>query len=237
MSRRTSATATPVTVNLLSPASFDRIAARRLRRRFVAAGLVLAIAVGAGWMVQHSRVSATERDVATAQAETSRLTNETHALAPVRVFVDGVAAQQRVAHTAMSGEVYLSRVLDGLRAALPAAARFDTLGVTVVPVDPTGATDATTGGAVPVCPGPDPFNTRETIGCVTLAGAAPTRAAVGDLVIALGRSPLFVEPFISTTTTADGSTVSFSGSVGLSDEVRSNRYVDLAVDPVGGEGE
>jgi len=43
----------------------------------------------------------------------------------------------------------------------------------------------------------------------------------------LGDSALFVEPFISTTTTADGEKVIFTGSVGLSEQVFSNRYADL----------
>ena len=42
-----------------------------------------------------------------------------------------------------------------------------------------------------------------------------TRWAAGDL---------FVEPFISTTTTGDSDPVTFSGSVGLSEKVYSHRY-------------
>jgi hypothetical protein len=78
-----------------------------------------------------------------------------------------------------------------------------------------------------LCPGPDPFNTRVVVGCITLSGSAANRSAVSDLVIGLGDSELFVEPFISTTTTADGEGVTFTGSVGLSERVFSNRYTDL----------
>ena len=74
------------------------------------------------------------------------------------------------------------------------------------------------------CPGPDPFNTKPVIGCMTLSGTAASRAEVGDLVIALGASDLFVEPFISTTTSGGRPTVTFSGSVGLSQTAYSNRY-------------
>jgi hypothetical protein len=51
---------------------------------------------------------------------------------------------------------------------------------------------------------------------------------VGDLVIGLGDSELFVEPFITATTSADETGVTFTGSVGLSQKVFSHRYDDLA---------
>ena len=38
---------------------------------------------------------------------------------------------------------------------------------------------------------------------------------------------LFVEPFISTTTTSDGDVVTFTGSVGLSEKAFSKRYADM----------
>jgi hypothetical protein len=46
-------------------------------------------------------------------------------------------------------------------------------------------------------------------------------------VINLGAEELFVEPFISTTTSGDADEVTFSGSVGLSDKVYSRRYAEL----------
>ena len=75
-----------------------------------------------------------------------------------------------------------------------------------------------------MCPGPDPFQTEPIIGCVTLSGTAVSRAEVGELVTRLGSIGLFVEPFVSTTTTGDAQAVTFSGSVGLSDKVYSHRY-------------
>jgi hypothetical protein len=50
---------------------------------------------------------------------------------------------------------------------------------------------------------------------------------VGELVVRLGDDPAFVEPFISTTTTADEERVSFSGSVGLSRKLFTKRFADI----------
>lgn len=225
MRRRTPAVVpTMPTVNLLSQSEFDRQAVRRLRHRFLAGGVVMLLLVAAAWTVQHMRVGEAEKLVAVEQAETSRLVAETQALAPVRAFVTGVAQQQQTVATAMSDEIYFSEVLDGVRDATPAGADLATLSITLVPQ--TDATAADGAAAVNPCPGPDPFNTRVVVGCVQLTGTASSRAEVGEMVVALGDSGLFVEPFISTTTTDEADVLSFSGSVGLSQKAYSGRYAE-----------
>ncbi|GAB2872183.1 PilN domain-containing protein [Nocardioides pacificus] len=208
-------------VNLLSPWSFEQMATRALRRRFVLGALALVMLMGAGWAGQHLRVSQAQQQLEVAQAETSRLTGKTQELVSVRTFVAGVEQQKMTVKETMAGEVYFSEVLDGLAQSTPSAAILTSVAVTLAP--PAAATPEGA-AAVSPCPGPDPFNTLEVVGCVTLSGTAPDRADVGDFVIALGESRLFVEPFISTTTTGDATDVSFSGSVGLSPKVYSRRY-------------
>lgn len=206
-------------VNLLSHAHFERMAARRLRQRFVAGGVGLVVLVGAAWGAQHMRVDEARKLVAVEQSETTRLDSETHRLAPVEAFVSGVKAQVSTVEGAMADEIYFSEVLDGVRDATPVGAQITSLSVSVASTDPsTGTTGAAT------CPGPDPFNTKTVVGCVTLSGTAASRADVGRMVVQLGASHLFVEPFISTTTTGDAQAVTFSGSVGLSEKVFSRRY-------------
>lgn len=232
MSRKRSETAAPPAVNLLSESAFVRLAARRLRQRFVAGGVVMVLLVGGAWTFQHLRVEEARKVVAVEQAETTRLTGQTQVLAPVRTFVNGVAVQQRTVETAMADEVYVSDVLDGVRDATPLGAQITTVAVTIAAT--TGVGGAPVPGAASACPGPDPFNTRTVVGCVTLSGTAGSRAEVGDMVIALGASHLFVEPFISTTTTGDGEAVTFSGSVGLSEQVYSGRYASTDASTEGG---
>lgn len=213
-------------VNLLSPSEFDRRAARRLRQRFVAGGVALVLLVAAGWAVQHARVAEARKLVAVEQSETSRLTAQTQVLAPVRAFVNGVAVQEKTVDDAMADEVLLSEVLREIREDTPPGAQLATVAVTVTPS--AGAEGGSSAGATSGCPGPDPFNTRVVVGCVQLTGTAGSRSEVGDMVISLGGSKLFVEPFISTTTSSEGDGVTFSGSVGLSEKVYSDRYADHA---------
>lgn len=226
MSRRTATpAATLPVVNLLPESAFERMAARRLRRGFVAAGVVLLLLIGGAWAFQHVRVAEADKLVAIEKAKTSRLTAQTQRLQPVRVYVNGVAVQALTVQAAMADDVYLSQVLEGVRDATPVGAELATVAITVtgrpVPADPAAAPATEAASA---CPGPDPFNTRVVVGCVTLSGTAATRAEVGEMVVSLGAAGLFVEPFISTTTTGETDEVSFSGSVGLSEKVFSGRY-------------
>ena len=217
------------TVNILSPWVFERLAIRSLRRRFAVGGFVLVLLIVAVWSGQHLRIEQAQQVLDVEKAETTRLTSQTKELAPVRAFVTGIEQQKKTVQDTMASEIYFSRVLEGLQRDAPFGATITSLQVTLAPA-PAAPAAAPTEGAVPTvspCPGPDPFNTKVVVGCITISGSAATRADVGAFVIALGDDALFVEPFISTTTTADGSEVTFSGSVGLSEKVYSKRYADL----------
>ncbi len=214
-------------VNLLSPWVFEAIATRRLRKRFTVVAAVLALVVGAGWGVQHLRTGQAEQVLAVEQSRTTQLTAQTDELAPVRTYVSTVAQQKVLVQGAMANEVLLSRVLTGLRDATPSGAHVETTGVTLSPPPAAGSAQATAATSASACPGPDPFHTRVVVGCITLSGTADSRATVGDFVVNLGDDRLFVEPFISATTTAEGSDVVFTGSVGLSEKAVSGRYADI----------
>ena len=224
----------PPSVNLLSPWALDALAARRLRQRFGAAAVILVLLVLAAWGAQQIRVGQAEQVLAVEQAETGRLTSATTALAPVRTFLASVEQRKQLVADTMASEVYFSRVLDALAAAAPAAADVESVTITLTPAQaatPVAPTAPTEGGAPATvespCPGPDPFNTRPVVGCIQLTGTADSRASVGEFVIALGEDDQFVEPFISTTTTADEQAVTFTGSVGLSEKVFSGRYTHI----------
>ena len=78
------------TVNLLSQSEFDRMAVRRLRKRFVAGGIAMLVLVGAGWFVQHTRVNDAQKLVTVEQAQTNRLSSQAQTLTAIKVFVTGV---------------------------------------------------------------------------------------------------------------------------------------------------
>lgn len=233
-------------VNLLSPWALERIAVRRLRIRFMVGCLGLVVAVAGAWGVQTMRVADAESLLVTEDAETSRLTEQTNELQPVKAFVAGVEQQKLAVSGAMGTEIYFSKVFEAMSVAAPDGVVLDSLVVVLAPPPPApvpapapaeGSDKGEDGGQAtpapaapatpPLCPGPDPFQTREVVACITLSGSAGSRADVGAFVVALGADDSFVEPFISTTTTSDASRVTFSGSVGLSEKVFSGRFADL----------
>jgi hypothetical protein len=229
-------------VNVLSPWSFAALETRRLRQRLGLGCVVLALIVGSGWGVQYLRVEREQHALTAVQAETALLTVETEELAPVRNYVSSVQQKKLTVQEAMKQEIYFSQVLVGLEAATPGGASVESAVVALNPAAAAAeeaaageaeaevAPEVTVDAAV-TCPGPDPFDTLVVVGCVTLSGTAADRRSVGDLVVGLSESDLFIEPFISTTATASedgkGQTVTFTGSVGLSDKVYSNRYADI----------
>jgi Tfp pilus assembly protein PilN len=213
-------------VNLLSPSVFEAMAARTIRRRFVAAGVLLALLVGGGWGAQHLRSAQAEKLLTVERAETSRLTADAKELAPVSIYVAEVAKQKTVVKKTMANEALMSRVLDDLRAATPTGVRIETANATIDGAQPA-AKAGQTSAAANACPAPNPFVRQASVGCVTLTGTATSRAAVGQFVIKLGTAGVFVAPYVTTTSTADGERVTFSGSVSVSKRVYSNRYADI----------
>lgn len=242
--RKTRVAVTLPSVNLLSPWAFQRMAVRRLRIRFAVGCLVLVVAVAGAWGMQTMRVSDAESLLTVEDAETSRLTEQANELQPVKAFIAGVEQQKLAVSGAMGTEIYFSKVLEAMKLAAPDGVVLDSLVVVLAPPTPVAAPAPATGSAKgedggkaapapaapaapALCPGPDPFQTRKVVACITLSGSARSRAEVGAFVVALGADDSFVEPFISTTTTSDASRVTFSGSVGLSEKVFSGRFADL----------
>lgn len=232
MSRKTS-TPTVAAVNLLSPWVFDAQRLRRLRRRIVVCAVALVVLLGLGWTALRLDLRRVDAELRGEQATTEGLTSQLAELRPVKTYVDQVQHRLKTVHGATYDDVAFSRVLVGLREATPAEAQISSVSVDLAAADASASGSAAATGTDldparglrgSTCPGPDPFGTRVVVGCVTIEGSAPDRETVGRLVIALGSSKLFVEPFIDTTTTVDGTGVTFAGTVGLSPVAFSGRY-------------
>ena len=220
------------TVNLLSPSVFEAMAVRTLQRRFVAAALALVLLVAGGWVVQHLRAEQAAKLLVVEEGETARLTAKAEDLAPVSTYVATVANQKILVRRTMATEALLSSVLDDLAVATPEGVRVETLTAvvtaTTIQTDQSASTGQGQAGqnGESACPAPDPFKRSTTVGCVTMTGTATTRAAIGRLVDRLG-SGVFVAPYITTTANADGTKLTFTGSVGVNSRVYSKRYADL----------
>ncbi len=256
-------------VNLLSPAFLEDLAVIRLRSKMaLGVGLVLLLVVS-GWAFQVLSLRSAEATLAGEEAAAAARQAQITELAPVRSYVEGVRGRATAVETTMSTDISFSQSLLSLVRAAPTGITIDSVAVTVLTTDQAAAasgvvaaapepttTDGTDGAEVPApavaddptrglsgsgCPGPDPFAAKPSVGCLIISGTATDRRTVGQLVQRLAQQDLFVEPFISTTTTdaadpAGGDSLSFSGTVGLTPLVFSGRYDDL-LDQLGLEKE
>ena len=221
-------------VNLLSPWVHEELRVRRWRQRFALGLLALVVVIAGAWSYERVVLAQVEADLRGEEATAESLQGRIADLAQVQTYVDGVARRARAVQQQMVTDVAFSQVLEALADATPAGARIESLSVDLptgvgVTIAPDGTIGEVTRGLVAAgCPGPDPFAVLEVIGCVTLSGTAADRSTVGRLVIELAAAKEFSEPFITTTTTDEGSSVTFSGSVALTPKVFSGRYDDRA---------
>ncbi|WP_019874611.1 PilN domain-containing protein [Sporichthya polymorpha] len=118
-------------VNLLPSSTLEALAVRRVRHRLVAAGLVGAVLVGGGWMVQTQRLHSAEDRLAAEQALTPALNAQVAALAPVAQFFDLLQARKGTASAAMAHEVLFSDALTDLAGRTPAGIEINAMSVSL----------------------------------------------------------------------------------------------------------
>lgn len=232
--RNTAEDAAEANVNLLSGWVRERLRTHHLRQRFGVGLVALLVLLGVAWGAQHLRLYEARQDLRGDRAVEAGLARQIDALTPVSTYVAAVETKATTVRRAMYNEIAFSEVLTALRTATPEGATVETVSVTIPSpaAGPGGAAAAPdeedpSHGIVAPCPGPDPFEVKPIVGCVNLVGTARDRETVGRFVIALSRAGLFVEPFVTTTTTGGDQPVAFSGSVGLSPKVFTGRYDDL----------
>ncbi len=216
-------------VNLLSPWVREENKIRTLRLRFAAGAVALVVVLALAWTGLHLAIKGHQQDLSDQEASATVLRAQIADMAPLRAYTASIRGREQLLTTSMSSEVTFSRALAGLDDLLPKGTSIGTFNGTLTPSDDSGLVP--TSGEASACPGPDPFGVTTVVACVELSGLAPSREAVSQLVLALAKSPLFVEPFISTTTTDDAKIVAFSGSIGLDPRLLSGRFADPDADP------
>jgi hypothetical protein len=120
-------------VNLLSPATLEWIAVRRVRRRLVAAGLVGALAIGGGWLVEGAKLHSAQHRLTAEQAQTAPLQAQLTALEPIARFFSQLDARKQAASNAMAAEVWFSKALTDLNSRTPQGLAINNMSVTLTP--------------------------------------------------------------------------------------------------------
>lgn len=206
-------------VNLLPPAVRRSVALRKVRRNLIVAVLLLVVAAGGVWYLQGSRIADAEARLALAQAEGDDLQDQVAALAPITVLATALENQKALVDATLASQPQAALVVARLAAAGREAASGSGISFSNVGITYQGIPEA--GGTLNSCPNPDPFGTEATIGCITFNASAADRQEVSRLLEVLEVDPLFVGPYVTSTSVtlaeAGGATgVTFSGTVGIS---------------------
>lgn len=210
-------------VNLLPPEVLEILRLRILRERFLAAGLVVLVCLGALYVVQGAQLNTANARLTAEQDRGLVVARDKAELAPVAAFFTEVGQTQQLIMETMAKEVLFSDVGNRLTTAATDTVELSTVSMTAVTadfVDPT---------AVPViCPGSDPFNEVPVVGCITVAGTADSREAVGRFVVNILADDRFLSPFVSTTVLDEETgNVAFTGTISLTGLVYARRYNDV----------
>lgn len=208
-------------VNLLPARVRESIAIGKSRTLLLLAIVLLAAATMGLWWMQTGTVQQAEAALARSQKLHAELVDQTAALAPAKQFYSEVSTLEDLISMTLADQPQAREVLDRLNAAVAATGGKPPIGILSAAVTYTGVPQP--GEPLSSCPNPDPFNEEITVGCLTFSASASTRAQVSDLLRSLEADPLFVGPYV-TSTTATGAdeggagSVTFSGSSGISVE-------------------
>jgi Tfp pilus assembly protein PilN len=201
-------------VNLVPLAVHDSVRAGKLRRWFILASVLLIVSVAGIWYLQSSQISDAEQQLASAQATNSRITAAQKALDPVKGMYTEITRLQTLVDGTLASQPLSATVIRHLQDAGTnvGGVIFDRAEVTYTGIPKSGT-------AVNACPNPDPFSTQITIGCLSFGATAQSRDQVAALLRALDQDPLFMGPYV-TSSTVDNSgpspLVTFAGSAGVS---------------------
>ena len=208
-------------VNLLPASVRESIRVSRVGRGAAWGVGAVAILTAGLWLVQASAIQQAEQRLDDLQNTNLRLSNRANALAPIEQMATQLQRQQELVATAVADQPQAAEVLRHLeQAALAAGAppiEFTTVQITYHGIPRAG-------DVINPCPNPDPFRAQVTVGCVAYSATARTREQVTRFLRATEADPWFVGSYIGTSslgtqTDTGTSTVTFSGTAGLSHQV------------------
>lgn len=210
--------ATLPAVNLLPDVIRQDILVTKVRKGALLAIVVLLLAGAGLWWQQAQQIDQARAERDGVVATGVQLRAKVQALSPIQAMVTQLENQQELVRTALAAQPKAGPVIERLLAAGAAAGApdivFDSISVTYYPIPGPG-------GTLNPCPDPDPFGTEIAIGCLTFTARAADREQVAALLRAMEADPLFVGSYVSNSTVAalaQGQSVTFSGSAGISPE-------------------
>jgi Tfp pilus assembly protein PilN len=208
-------------VNLMPPEIAEAAKFRRFQLAMGAAVLAAVAVVGALYVNAHSGVKGAQSELDAAKAENTSLQGQLTSLAGVKCVYSQVSAKQTMLQTAMGGEVRWSFWLTDLSLKVP-----DNVWLTNLSAQQTATGLVTAGAPATATPTPVP-GAASTIATISYSGTAFKHDDVATWLDALAKEHGFVDPYFTNSTEkliGTKPTVNFTGTVGVTDAAKSNRY-------------
>jgi hypothetical protein len=189
-----------------------KVRGARARRKAIRGAIVMSVGILGATVVGYISVAAAS-SVAQAGLEAEMAKTADHqkvldANKPVQDFYDGLALRREAAAAALAQDVNNTSVLKAVSDANTVGATFTSI---------TKSSDPA------ACPAVDPFTPSLAIGCLQIAGTAPTMEAIGELSAGLSRNvEMLTSPYISESSMSEG-TATFKLTVGYTDKAFSNK--------------
>lgn len=205
-------------VNLIPSAVRQAVAMRKVRRWLIAVVVLMLLGVAAIWYLQGSRIDEAETRLAAAQATGDELQARVDAFGSIKAFYAELESQQALVNGTLASQPQAAVVIQQLTRAGEEAGgdpiSFANVGVLYHGIPAAGTN-------LNPCPNPNPFGSEITIGCLTFNATAKNRAEVSRLLEVLERDPLFVGPYVTSTSIGSGELggatgVTFAGTTGIS---------------------
>jgi hypothetical protein len=195
----------------------ESIAARKARTVAVLLAVIVLAAAAGIWTWWSTELRSEEQALNAALQTNATVQARVNALTPVETLVRQVEAQSGLLEAARAAQPESVVVIDELRSAARTSAvvSLDSLSATFYPIPAPGE-------PLNPCPDPDPFANEIAIGCITFSASTDSRESISQFLQALEANPLFVGPFVNTSSiaaqvdTPASERVTFSGSVGVS---------------------
>lgn len=223
-------------VNLVPPSVPEYFLLRRIRRRFIAIAVLLAITFAGVWYLQGNQITDAEARLAQAQSESARISAQVSALAPIKEMYDQITAEQNLVATTLASAPQASLVVARLAdAGLAAQGGGGPVAFTSIAIEYRGVPEP--GAEFNPCPNPDPFSSDITIGCITFSGTASNREQVSTMLSIVADDGLFVGPYVNNSTVTqstagDPGGVMFTGTAGVSIDALATALTPEQIDAI-----
>jgi len=206
-------------VNLIPAEVRESISVRKVRRGYVFAFVGILVAVTLIWLMQNGSILEQEARLTSAQNESTTISNQVKALAPVEQLYQQITTQEAFITDAVASEALTSSLLQQLRAVAGDKVDYSSVAVTFTGI-PKPELSSHPETSLNECPNADPFGKDITIGCLTFSATASTRADVSSFLVRAERNSFLVGPYVTASTItqdAEGrNRLNFSGSAGIS---------------------